>query len=207
MSTVAADPGPLAPPDEDIGPVLIMVTGVLQCFALATTVLRLVTRFSLRIAGWDDYTIGLTMVLVTVRFGLQLGQIQYGNGRHRVHIGEDNYVKNNMLGWFAMVFLFAGACCLKTSICLLILRVRDTRPLKMLLYPVMAGLFVTNFGSIFVLIAQCQPTSTYWDPSNGGRCWNVRVRVYAVYVTIGEPPFPHHHPYFTACPRTNRHTT
>ncbi|KAK3939752.1 hypothetical protein QBC46DRAFT_364621 [Diplogelasinospora grovesii] len=171
--------------NQNAGPALLAVTSTLWCLAVVTTGLRLCTRRALGMTSWDDYTIGLTALLATIRFGFQIGQARHGNGRHRVYLSEEDYINNTMLGWFAMVFLFASACFLKISICLLILRIKDTRPLKMLLYTVMAGLVATNFGVIVELIAQCNPISHYWRPTEGGRCWDIRVRIYTIYITIG----------------------
>jgi len=173
------------PPDENMGPTIVIVTVTLTVLIVITTSLRLYTRWGLRILGWDDYTIAITSILAVIRTAIQAVQARRGNGRHQVYIGRDDYIYNNMLGFYTQIFLFASSCLLKVSICLLLLRIKDTRGLKILLYTAMAGLFVTNFGCIIILLAQCSPVETYWKET-GGVCWAPKIRIYAFYVTIGK---------------------
>jgi hypothetical protein len=171
------------PPDENIGPTIVAITATLTVVILITTSLRLYTRWALRSLGWDDYTIAITAVLAVTRTAIQAVQVQHGNGRHQVYVSHDDYVYNNMLGFYTQIFLFASSCLLKVSICLLLLRIKDTRPLKILLYTVMVGLFVANFGCIIILLAQCNPIETYWKET-GGVCWSPKIRIDAFYFTI-----------------------
>jgi hypothetical protein len=183
MASVAP-PNPM-PPDENVGPALLVVNGILIALVLITSSLRIFVRFSLGILGLDDYTMILVTILATMRVGVQAAQVnKYGNGRHRWYLSSDDYTNNNMLGWYAQVILFATMCFLKVSICFLILRIKNSRALKIFLYCVMAGLFITNFGCIVILLAQCKPISVYWT-GTGGVCWDTRVRIYAIYLTIG----------------------
>lgn len=163
------------------------MTASLTVLIIVTTSLRLYSRWVLRNLGWDDYTIAVTAVLAVTRTAIQAVQAHHGNGRHQVYVSDDDYVYNNMLGFFTQIFLFASSCLLKSSICLLLLRIRDTRGLKILLYTVMAGLFVTNFGCIVILLAQCSPVETYWKET-GGVCWDPKVRIDAFYLTICKTP-------------------
>jgi len=176
-------PNPL-PPDENVGPILLAVSGVLIALIITTTALRIFVRYSLRALGLDDYTILVVVVLCLARFAVQVVQVnKYGNGRHRWYLSPEDYMNNNMLGWYAQLALFSSMCLLKVSICLLILRIKKEKALKIFLYILMAGLFVTNFGCIIILLAQCRPISAYW--TGVGECWNTRVRIYAIYFTIG----------------------
>jgi len=179
----ATPPNPL-PPDENIGPVLLAISGVLIALILVTTSLRLYVRFLNRALGADDYTIALVTVLCVMRFGVQVAQVnKFGNGRHRWYLSSQDYINNNMLGWYAQILLFATMCFLKMSICLLLLRIKKDKNLKIFLSILMAGLVVTNFGCIVILLAQCRPISVYWT-GGGGTCWDTRVRIYAIYFTI-----------------------
>jgi hypothetical protein len=172
---------------EDFGPTLLSITAILTILVVVTTSLRVYTRYMSRILGWDDYTIAFTALLAVVRFALQVEQDKYGNGRHREFVPVADYVHNNMLGWYGQVLLFASSALLKISICLLILRIKDTRNIRILMIVVMVGLVITNFGCIVILIAQCQPTSKYWTGSPEGKCWDTRVRIYSIYFTICKP--------------------
>ncbi|KAM0270671.1 hypothetical protein ACHAQH_009326 [Verticillium albo-atrum] len=178
---IVTPPNPL-PPDDNINPALLGISGVLIAFVIITSTLRLWVRFSLRNLGWDDYTMGIVTVLATSRFGVQVAQGKFGNGRHRWYLEHDDYVTNNMLGWFAQILLFASICLLKCSIMLLLLRIKNTKPLKITLWSVMAGLVVTNFGCIIILLAECDPVSAYW--TGVGTCWEPKIRIYSIYLTI-----------------------
>jgi hypothetical protein len=140
---------------ENIVPVIVGVTASLTVLVVVTTSLRLYSRWALRNLGWDDYTIAITAVLAVTRTAIQAVQAQHGNGRRQVYISDEDYMYNNMLGFYTQIFLFASSCLLKVSVCLLLLRIKDTRGLKIMLYTVMTGLFVSNFGCIIILLAQC----------------------------------------------------
>ncbi|TDZ16032.1 hypothetical protein Cob_v011111 [Colletotrichum orbiculare MAFF 240422] len=174
-------PSPL-PPDESVNPVLLAISGVLVFLVVATTSLRLYVRFSLRHVGWDDYLMAVTASLGIVRYGVQCAQGASGNGRHRWYISTEDYVNNNMLGWFGQILLFASICLLKCSIMLLLLRIKDSSRLKYFLWAVMSGLVITNFGVIVILLAECDPVEAYW--TGVGKCWDAKVRIYAIYLTI-----------------------
>jgi hypothetical protein len=181
----AGAPNPL-PPDENVGPALLAISGILIALILITTTLRIFVRSMHRALGADDYTIIVVTALCVARFGVQVAQVNmYGNGRHRWYLNPDDYINNNMLGWYAQVLLFATMCLLKVSICLLLLRIKKDKNLKIFMAILMTGLVITNFGCIVILIAQCKPVSVYWT-GGGGVCWDTRVRIYAIYFTIGE---------------------
>ncbi|KAJ3523821.1 hypothetical protein NM208_g12306 [Fusarium decemcellulare] len=87
-----------------------------------------------------------------------------------------------MLGWVAQLLLFASICLVKISILLLLLRIKDSRGLKYSAWVVMAGLVVTNFGCIIILLAECDHIDGYWTGVR--KCWDPRVRIYSIYFTI-----------------------
>ncbi|ESU09574.1 hypothetical protein FGSG_03627 [Fusarium graminearum PH-1] len=127
--------------------------------------------------------VSVVTILGIIRFGVQVAQVAIGNGRHRWYIDAEDYMRNNMLGWFAQILLFASICLLKISILLLLLRIKDSQRVKYAAWGIMAGLFITNFGCIFILLAECRPISAYW--TGVGNCWDARVRIYYIYATIG----------------------
>jgi rhodopsin domain-containing protein len=90
-------PNPL-PPDENVNPTLLGISGTLIGFVVITSILRLWTRFRLRSLGWDDYTMAVVAVLAVTRFGVQCAQGTHGNGRHRWYLEKEDYITNNMLG-------------------------------------------------------------------------------------------------------------
>ena len=179
----AAPPTPL-PPDRDIGPLFLTLTCVLTTFSIVTTGLRLWIRKIAYQFGWDDYTIGVTTLLAIARMALQVVQVQHGNGRHRWYISKKQYQDVNMYGWYAQVLLFITNALLKTSICLLILRIQNTKKMRYLLYGMLGGLWLVGIEPVIVLLAECDPVATYWR-SSAGKCWDPRVRIYSIYFNIG----------------------
>lgn len=173
-------PDPL-PPDENVGPALLALSGVLIAFVIITTGLRVFARFRNRALGWDDYTICIATVLAILRLGTQVAQSHHGNGRHRWYIEPHDYMLSNMYGWYAQLLLFTSMPVLKISICLLILRIRNDRWLKILLNAVMAGLVITGAAVVIILLAECKPVG-YWR--GDAVCWNSKIRIYTIYFTI-----------------------
>lgn len=83
------------------------------------------------------------------------------------------------------IFLFLNIGLLKCSICILILRIKDTLWLNWCLYVMMAGLILTNIECVIVLLAECSPVEKYWLPDTPGKCWDTKVRIYSIYVQVG----------------------
>ncbi|RYP20250.1 hypothetical protein DL767_009496 [Monosporascus sp. MG133] len=174
-------PDPL-PPDVNIGPTLVALSSVLVFLVLLTGSLRLYVRFAQHNTGWDDYLMAVLLPIAVMRLIVQGMQLRYGNGRHRWYIPQDHYVMNNMLGWYAQHMLFLGMCILKCSIMFLLLRIKNTRKLRWLLGGIMVVLVITSLGCNIILLSECKPISAYW--TGEGVCWDVRIRIYWIYVTI-----------------------
>ncbi|OHE92932.1 integral membrane protein [Colletotrichum orchidophilum] len=170
------------PPDEDAGPISFSLALILTIFLIITTGLRLWVRAANRGLGWDDLTIILAAATAITRFGFIVLQWEHGNGRHRVFLSDYNYMMINMYGWWAQMLLFISVAFLKVSICLLILRIKDTKMLKTLLYIIMAGVLITNFGVVIILIAECHPVG-FWR-GKSAVCWPTDIRIYSIYATI-----------------------
>ncbi|KAF4444246.1 integral membrane [Fusarium acutatum] len=66
-------PNPL-PPDQNVGPILLGISGTCLALVIITTSVRIWVRTALRSSGWDDYTIVIVTLLGIARFGVQVGQ-------------------------------------------------------------------------------------------------------------------------------------
>ena len=131
------------------------------------------------------------MLLAVARTIIQIVSVQRGNGRHRPYLSVEDYQYVNFLTWMTQIFLFVTICLLKCSICMLIMRIKDTKVLKICLYVMMGGLFATNAMPLLVLLAECDPVKKYWKPATPGKCWNTKVRIYSIYVQVGmSTPLP-----------------
>ncbi|KAF6830301.1 integral membrane protein [Colletotrichum musicola] len=182
MSTALLQRDEALPPDENVGPISVALAAVLTALLIITTGLRIWVRAANRKLGWDDWTILLAAATCIARFAIVVKQAEHGNGRHRVYLSEWDYMMVNMYGWWGQVLLFLAVAFLKVSICLLILRIKDTKALKIMLYILMAGVLVTNLGVVIILIAECQPVG-FWRGASA-KCWPTQIRIYAIYATI-----------------------
>ncbi|WYZ39460.1 hypothetical protein EsH8_III_001374 [Colletotrichum jinshuiense] len=170
------------PPDESVGPVWLAVSSTLLALLLITTALRLWVRFGRQNAGWDDWTIVAAAFAATVRYVFGVMQSYHGNGRHRVYLSDNDYININMYGWWGQLFHFSSMALLKVSICLLILRIKSTRTLKIIMYTIMGGSIFFNFGVVLILLAECRPAG-FWR-GKSAECWPNKIRIYAIWVTI-----------------------
>ncbi|KAF0328766.1 integral membrane protein [Colletotrichum asianum] len=182
MSTSILQRDEALPPDEDIGPASVATAAVLTALMIITTSARIWVRAANRKLGWDDWTILIASGVSIVRFAFVVKQQQYGNGRHRVYLSDHDYMMINMYGWWGQILLFLAVAFLKVSICLLILRIKDTKVLKILLYTIMAGVLVSNFGVVIILVAECQPVG-FWR-GKSAKCWPTQIRIYSIWATI-----------------------
>ncbi|KAI8278033.1 hypothetical protein K4K56_000409 [Colletotrichum sp. SAR 10_98] len=183
MSTSILQRDEALPPDEDIGPASVATAAVLTALMIITTSARIWVRTANRKLGWDDWTILIASGVSIVRFAFVVKQQQYGNGRHRVYLSDYDYMMINMYGWWGQILLFLAVAFLKVSICLLILRIKDTKVLKILLYTIMGGVLVSNFGVVIILVAECQPAG-FWR-GKSAKCWPTQIRIYSIWATIG----------------------
>lgn len=125
------------------------------------------------------------MLLAVARTIVQIVSVKNGNGRHRWYLTQHQYEYVNFLTWVTQLFLFSNIALLKCSICLLILRIKNETKLRWCLIVMMAGLILTNFECILVLLAECDPVKKYWQPSAPGKCWPTKVRIYSIYLQVG----------------------
>jgi hypothetical protein len=181
-AAIASDHSAMEPSDDNVGPALIISSSALLFLVLVTTTLRLLVRARNCMLGWDDLTIVLVAILSATRLGCQIAQVHYGDGRHRYYIDSSDYQTASRLGWYALLLFFVAICLMKISICLLLLRIKNERWLRWLIYGMMAGLVLTNGGVVVILLAECRPLDEYWDDM--GTCWDPRVRVFSIYMTI-----------------------
>ncbi|KAK4545936.1 hypothetical protein LTR36_002500 [Oleoguttula mirabilis] len=171
----------MAAEDDNAGPKLLVIAIVMVTLCVLTTTLRCLVRYSRNFLGPDDYIIAAATLVAVGRVIIQCVSVQYGNGRHRQFLSKADYTHVNFLTWLTQLFLFPLLCLLKLSVCLLVLRIKNTKPLRYFLWTVMAGLVVTTLLPDIVLLAECTPVSAYWK-SQREKCWDPRVRIYSIYL-------------------------
>ena len=169
------------PHTADAGTVLLVISLLLTILVLATTALRLVVRLQRVLLGWDDYLIAGAACLAIGRTIIQVVSVKRGNGKHHWQLNNRDYEYVNLCGWLTQLFLFPLLALLKTSICLLVLRIKDQRRLRYFLWGIIVGLVLTNLLPEIVLLAECSPVDAYWK-GDSTACWNPKVRIYSIYL-------------------------
>lgn len=158
-------PNPL-PPNNNSGPPLIIVTGILTGISILMTAVRFWVRRVNRQLGWDDYLIIASTLLMTARMVLEIIGVYKGSGRHVWYLTPGHYQWIVMSDLYTQLILFPGICLMKMSICVLILRnFSVVATVKWSIYAVMAGLIVTNPVPFIIILAECRPFRANWDSS------------------------------------------
>jgi hypothetical protein len=171
----------MAREDDDAGPTLLVIAIVVLIVVLTTSTLRVFVRITRSNLAGDDYTIAAASLLTIGRVTCQIISVQHGNGRHREFIAKADYEYINFLTWLTQLFLFPILCLLKISVCLLVLRIKHTKPLRYGLWALIVLLILTTMLPDIVLLAECSPVSAYWK-SQHDKCWNANVRIYSIYL-------------------------
>jgi len=171
----------MARKDDDAGPTLLTISIVMVVLIVLTTGLRLLVRAQRKALGGDDFTITAATLLSIGRILIQIVSVPRGNGRHREFLSKSNYQYVNFCTWLTQLFLFPLLCLLKTSVCLLVLRIKNTKSLRYGLWTLITLLVLTTLLPEIVLLAECSPVSAYWM-SQSNKCWSPDIRIYSIYL-------------------------
>lgn len=171
--------------DGDKGPTLIVVSSVFTTIAFITTALRLWVRQARRALGSDDYTIAAAMVLTVIEAALTIQAVTHGKGKRTMYLKQHQIEYISMFSWVAQIVLFPAMALVKTSVCLLMTRLHESKKLRWITRIVIMLLSLAALEVVIVLLAQCRPVSASWRPLPGA-CWPTEVRIYSIYVQVGE---------------------
>lgn len=170
--------------DVDRGTAFIVLAVVLFSISLTTTIIRVYMRVLQHQLGWDDFTIALATLLELIELVFNGLEYHAGDGHHVFYLKASQVVKIVKWNYVTEFFLFFIICLTKISICLFILRIKNTGWLKWFLYALMAGLVVTTLVCEVILFAQCRPIRTWWDRS-AGTCWDLTIYNGSIWAQIG----------------------
>ena len=170
--------------DVDRGTTLIVLAAVLTFFSTTTCIIRIFIRAIKHQLGWDDFTITLATLLLLIQLVFTGLEYHAGDGHHVFYLKASQKVEVVKWNYVTEFLLFFIICLTKISICLFILRIKNTGWLKRCLYALMAGLVVTTLVCEVILFAQCQPIHAWWDRS-AGKCWNLAIYNGSIWAQIG----------------------
>ncbi|QDS78057.1 hypothetical protein FKW77_003374 [Venturia effusa] len=168
MSTPASAVN-LPPESESTLPRVVATTATLWSIALITYVLRIYSRFRpYPNLGRDDLAISLAMLTTTANWACNLGvQITTG-GRHVQYITKAQLERAGQLGFISMVLWIWALTALKISVCLMLLRIKQT----------------TRWKAV-----QCIPVEANWTMSlrmSGHNCWSEQKQEIVTYAVSGK---------------------
>jgi hypothetical protein len=171
---------------DDKGPALTAVSVLFTVIAFTTTILRLWVRKRRRTLGWDDYTIAVAMALTVIEAALTIQAVTRGKGKRGIYLSKADVRYINMFSWYAQHVLFAAMALIKTSVCLLVIRIKPAKGLRIFVGIIIAVLVIASIEVSIVLLAQCRPISAHWRGAKPGQCWPTEVRIYSIYVQAGK---------------------
>lgn len=110
---------------------------------------------------------------------LNFVEVSVGFGRHESYLSPQHQIESIKYNVIATVLAVIGQALIKTSICLLLLRLLGNaaaRKRKLFLYMLMLVLWVYNTVDIITILIQCKPTSKIWNRELEGSCWSSNVQ-------------------------------
>ncbi|KAJ5570964.1 hypothetical protein N7535_004624 [Penicillium sp. DV-2018c] len=166
-----AHPGGLGLPDINQGPRILIATAITTVAALTVVLARFYVRiFLIRNVGWDDYAMGLTMLLSACGFAIIVPEVKYGAGRHEVYV-PDTAVTAMWLN-FATQGLYMWAIGLaKVSIGLFLLRFAPRKSYRSFIWVVILLMTLYTTICFLTLIFQCKDIRSNWDKSIVSKCF------------------------------------
>ncbi|KAG0648068.1 hypothetical protein D0Z07_5732 [Hyphodiscus hymeniophilus] len=147
--------------------IVIALQTVFILIALTVYVLRLYTRaYILRSTGHDDYIMGLAVVFSIALAVNACISTRYGWGKHLDEVPVSNTGLILLFIWLSELLFTLSTSLVKISVLFFYLRIAVTKTYRRILYISIA--FICAWAVIFsaVVIFQCRPVSSYWDPES-----------------------------------------
>ena len=151
-------------PEGNWGTPMAVLTAVFLGIVIAVLALRIFTRiYIVHHFWWDDFTIILAVLGTTIGAGLDFKEIHYGFGKHQQFLSGHNLLEFKKYTYGEWIQTFATLMWTKVSICLFLLRIPNSRPLRVPLQWAVAFLLFSNTILTTLWIMQCQPLHAAWD--------------------------------------------
>ncbi|KAI1087009.1 hypothetical protein F5B19DRAFT_497805 [Rostrohypoxylon terebratum] len=167
------------------GPAITAVTSILLAIAIIFVALRCYIRgLMTKNFGWDDgfmvFTLGVLIAGDVVIFKM----VEIGVGYHLSELANPEEAALTLLKWNSIyqVLNVVGAFFTKLSIGAFILRIKDTRNMKLAIWLFLTPLALTTLVVVFTVLLQCIPLEALWTPTIKGRCISPNVPLTVSYV-------------------------
>ena len=172
--------------DDNQGPRILIATAITTAAALIVVCARFYVRiFLIRNVGWDDYVMGLTMLLSAAGFAITVPEVKYGAGRHVVFVGETASTAMHLNFATQAIYLWAIGT-VKISIGLFLLRFAGRKGYKWFIWIVMIAMMLYTAICFLTLVFQCKDIRTNWDPTVKSECFSPKQLLILSYTNTGE---------------------
>lgn len=151
--------------DKDQGYALLAVCWAFIVCAFVSTVLRVWVRVKLtRNIGWDDYNMMIAMSTTIIGGALITSEIFAGGlGRHEYYLQPGQRRNFVAIGWVDWIQTFITLMFTKISICLFLLRIVDSRKVRIAINTLIGSLILFTTIIVCLFLGICRPLKAYWD--------------------------------------------
>lgn len=158
----------------DLGPTVIGVMSLEVFLAFIFVAARLYTRLILKPIplGWDDHTIVMSLVLLSVYSFMCIAAAALGMGRHSSTLTVPQIAHANKIEIIGQTFCIIGIGTSKTSVALFLWRIVIHRWQKAILALLSVSMTVICILCATVDFVQCTPMEHVWNPEVPGKCWS-----------------------------------
>jgi hypothetical protein len=111
-------------------------------------------------------------MVAAVNIGFNLKYIQSGGGRHQYYLSAQHEVDASKWSTLATAPFTLATTLTKVSLCFMVIRITNSKPLIRFVWALMALVVVINSACFIVELARCHPIQALWDYSIQGACWS-----------------------------------
>ncbi|KAF7874215.1 hypothetical protein EAF04_002887 [Stromatinia cepivora] len=166
--------------------------GAITSLFLALGIIAVILRCYVRIViaksfGQDDYFIVFTLSLLIAGDVCIYNMLSIGVGRHLDSLPEPEISVLAILKWNTIyqVINVIGAFFTKLSIALFILRLKNTKKLRLSVWLILTPLGLSTVVLCFIVLLQCIPLAGLWTPTLSSRCISAEIPLQTSYVQSG----------------------
>ena len=157
--------------DQDQSVRLLVAAYIIAMAAVASTVLRILVRSRLASnLGTDDWWLIATLILTLVGLGFVTKEIIDGLGRHMYYLTAKNRKDYTIVSWLDWMQTFITICFCKISICMFLLRIKNSRLNHYSIYILIACNVIVTIVCVGMFLGICSPLDMYWIIGKSGSC-------------------------------------
>ncbi|TVY37762.1 hypothetical protein LSUB1_G004425 [Lachnellula subtilissima] len=154
------------------GHTILSVMWVETAVALLFVCLRLWTRIRItRTAGWDDYLMVFSwLMLMPYTVGCTVA-VTHGFGRHSTELTVDEIIAATKAEIIGQTFLIIGVATSKASVAIFLLRITIVQWHKIVLFFLMFAIITICIITALFDFIRCDPVEHVWNPTLDAKCW------------------------------------